>query len=285
MQVVLKGVTIRYRLATPVALSKATVAAKDAGTWLGDIGNEQHQWNGGDPNGGRRHGDHTAWSSDGPAGVVKAFDWHPDNLARFRTWWLTQLRAGRYAAAVKFSNLAGRQYGPRGQLNGRSDDAHFHCSFAPGAATKKVDVIADYLADVAKGTPKPAPKPQEDQMDEAQERQLVACAAMVEDIYDMLLDGTSPTGNQTTDGGKPRVKLYRELAEVKAAQAAEVTRDAAQKAVLDAIVAATGGSGDLDTAQIVAAMRAEAEKTRAAIVAAAQADLKAFGDAIAHAGE
>lgn len=287
MQIVLKGIPITYRLAIPVALSRATVEAHKCGRWLGDMGNEDHQWNDGNPHAGRRHGDHTAWSSDGPAGTVKAFDWKPDNVARFRTWWLAQCRAGRYASLIKFSNLAGRQYGARGESNGTSDDAHFHVSFRPSAVTKRVDVIHDYLVDTAKKpAPAPAPKPpqEEDQMNEAQERQLGVVAALVEDVYAMLLDGQSPTGNQTTDGGKPRIRLFRELAEIKAGQAADDVRDAAHQVALDKILAATGGTGDLDTGAIVAAVRQEADKTRAAIVEAARADLKAFGDAIANAG-
>jgi hypothetical protein len=265
---VIKGVRIAYRLALPIARMKATVLARKCGVWAGDMGNEFHQWNGGTPAGGKRHGDHTAWSADGPPGVVKAGDWHPDDMARFKKWWLAGLRAGRYASRVKFSNLDGRQYGPRGQDQGASDDEHLHLSLQPDAVDADFDVIADYLADMA----------EEDDMEPT---------TPVDQVVDVNLPGQTAVSARIK--GKSAAWLWWAIyghvlateAAQKAAAAAEQTRDAALAALVEKILSATGGTGDLSTAAVIAAVRAETERTRAAILEAAREDLRAVAAALA----
>lgn len=263
------GVRVNYTLAVPVALSRATSLATKTGTWLGDLGNAEHLWNGGVPAAGKRHGDHTPWSSDGPAGVVKAFDWHPDDPARFRTWWIAALKSGRYGSTVKFSNLEGRQYGPRGQDQGSSTDEHLHCSFQPGAVNSKTDIIADYLA--AMNTPTTS---QGDDVDPS---------TAINQPADVGLPGQTPG---TRISGKTLAWLmwaqYAHIlateAAVKAGAAADASRDAALQALVSSVLSA--GGGNLDTAAVVSAIDAATEKTRAAVVEAARTDLKKMAAAL-----
>lgn len=142
--VTIQGIAITYRLAAGVESAKTFVANMRFGTWSGDMGDRFHQWNNGIPANGRRRGDHTAWSSDGPAGVVKAFDWKPPDPAHFKAWILPQLRAGRYRSVLKFMNLLGRQYGPMGGDQGPNSDTHCHWSYQPGAVNSAVNPIQDY---------------------------------------------------------------------------------------------------------------------------------------------
>lgn len=62
-------------LCQPVADVLAQLAA-NGGRDIGTIGNATHLWNNGAPRtaANRRHGDHTPWSTDGPAGFVMAVD-------------------------------------------------------------------------------------------------------------------------------------------------------------------------------------------------------------------
>jgi hypothetical protein len=146
------SVTVSYSLAAGVAATKTFVLNMRFGQWLGDMGNATHQWNEGDPDLGRRHGDHTAWSSDGPAGVVKAFDWKPPDeaagMVRFKTWLLPQLRAGRYRGVCKFINLNNGQYSGTGAYQGWSGDDHLHWSYLSTAAKSAVNPLEDYYREV-----------------------------------------------------------------------------------------------------------------------------------------
>lgn len=65
--------------------------------------------------------------------------------------------------------------------------------------------------------------------------------------------------------------------------AADATRDGALAALVQTVVTGTGGTGNLDTAAVVAAIQSESSKTRAAIVDAAKADLATLAHALGEA--
>jgi len=147
---------VDYRLAAGVAAAKAACRDLRIGTWLGDMGDKFHQWNDGLPSHGRRHGDHTAWSEDGPPGVVKAFDWTPvSDMARFKPWLLDQLRIGRYAAVCKFVNIDGGQWSGTGAYQKTSTDRHLHWSYLPGAVDSTINPLADYQREILEDTMDP----------------------------------------------------------------------------------------------------------------------------------
>lgn len=277
MLTVIKGVSIAYSLALPVRLAKATQEAKSLGTWLGDMGNEFHQWEGGDPGAGKRRGDHTAWSSDGPRGVVKAFDWAPDNMGRFQTWLLAALHAGRYAHVVKFANLNNRQYGPRGQYQGHTGDHHLHVSFFPAAVNARVDILADYLAAQNQSAPGAATE------DDMEPKEIAtAYVPRPANIKPYLGTTGKPAKEYVPTVGYLMHGTYSKVAEILAAvtagNAADATRDDALQAALTHIIAASGGN--IDTATVIAAVKAEADKTRAAVVQIARDQLGAVAGAL-----
>lgn len=83
---------------------------------------------------------------------------------------------------------------------------HIHISFIRKFSTSKRAM--DGIASVLLGEDSEDFGGEEEDMTPEQDTRLKAIEAM-------LLNGTSPTGNQTVSGGKPRVALFAELADVK----------------------------------------------------------------------
>jgi len=258
--VTIEGVTITYSLAVGVALAKATVSDHGLGTWLGDMGNAFHQWINGDPAQGRRHGDHTAWSEDGPPGVVKAFDWTPDSMARFEPWLLTQLRAGQYRESCKFVNLNGRQWSGTGIYQKTSDDHHLHWSYLPDAVDAAVNPLDDYYREIV----------QEDDMDPK---------------TPVPLPGNLPAylGTYTPSAAYLWHGTYMYITRVDAALRAFIAAEQVRDAATDQLL--REGAGSPETAAILATVRQEAAAVRDAVLAQADEHLRDMAAALAAAAD
>jgi hypothetical protein len=161
-QVTSEGVT--GTLCQPVADVLAQLAA-NGGRNVGTIGNATHLWNNGAPRtvANRRHGDHTPWSADGPAGFVMAVDvkslpglspvdlWH-----RFVT---PCVKAGLYPEfKYGISDYVLRDSRPPFNMRdqkGGDGPGWLHLSFRPSHVRAHSTLIADAVAWDKAGRPSP----------------------------------------------------------------------------------------------------------------------------------
>jgi len=172
-----------FRLATPIAEMKALARRHDIG-FLGDIGkdDESHLQ-------ATFPEDHcpfskTAWPDPLPGYVVCALDLK--NEKGLADALLRDAKAGR-APWIKYLNFGFQQYHiKRGWEPVANDDGHLHISIRTDWIDRS---IGDY-----------DPLAEEDDM-----------AGEGPAILAMILEGTSPTGVDTSGGGVPRIKLYREF--------------------------------------------------------------------------
>lgn len=171
-----------FRLATPIAELKALARKLGIG-FLGDLGSDDvAHLQAAFPQ------DHcpfseTAWPVPLPGYVVCALDLvHEKGLAEAL---LHDAKAGR-APWIKYMNFGFQQYHIKRDWEPVSNpDGHLHISIRSDWIDRS---IGDYDPFVEDDTAGEGPA-----------------------IVAMILDGTSPTGVQTSGGGIPRIRLYREL--------------------------------------------------------------------------
>lgn len=99
-------------------------------------------------------------------GWIYAIDGRVPEMGKFESWFVTQLRAGRYRQ-VKYFNINGRHWNravvsAKGMQFARafvSPDQHLHVSFMPGFEYARSTVLADYEVFRTSGHTPPAPAP------------------------------------------------------------------------------------------------------------------------------
>lgn len=151
-------------LSQPVADVVAQLAAH-GGRNVGTIGNASHLWDGGSPRtaANRRHGDHTPWSSDGPASYIMAVDvkslpgispvdlWH-----KFVT---PAVKAGLYPEfKYGISDFVLRDSRPPFNMRnqpGTDGPGWLHLSFRPSHYKKHSTIVEDAVAWHKAGRPNP----------------------------------------------------------------------------------------------------------------------------------
>lgn len=151
-------------LSQPVADVVAQLAAH-GGRNVGTIGNADHLWDGGSPRtvANRRHGDHTPWSGDGPAGYIMAVDvkslpgispvdlWHKFVTPAVKAGLYPEFKYGISDYVLRDSRPP---FNMRDQKGG-DGPGWLHLSFRPSHYKKHSTVIEDAVAWHKAGRPDP----------------------------------------------------------------------------------------------------------------------------------
>lgn len=151
-------------LSQPVADVVAQLAAH-GGRNVGTIGNADHLWDGGSPRtvANRRHGDHTPWSSDGPAGYIMAVDvkslpgispvdlWHRFVTPCVKAGLYPEFKYGISDYVLRDSRAP---FNMRDQKGG-DGPGWLHLSFRPSHYKKHSAIIEDAVAWHKAGRPNP----------------------------------------------------------------------------------------------------------------------------------
>ena len=215
------GTKVPYAYAQPIVdLDKQA----DAYGWL-DLGifggNFEHL---------SKHGGHTPWRANSKRGIIWAMDRKmPDD---FEAWLVAKCRSNYDTMWIRFFNINGRQYSGAGVSQGSSPDYHLHLEIEDGTELRHVTLFEDYATEKGLFT--------------------VADNVKIDQILNLLVNGTSPTGTQTTGGGVPRVEVYKELYNL-GIDADEIDT---QLDVIEARIAAipSGGNGPIDYAAMAKAI-------------------------------
>lgn len=203
------GTVVSWRLAQPIQDLLDQDSALSEFQNLGTVGNLYHL---------QKHGGHTPWRGGSKRGIIWAKDTHcpPGFLA----WLIRKCKSSYDTTWIDFFNCDYKQYDSAGNYLGTSGDGHFHCEVADGHENARTTLFTDFHNEVtlhkAPTSAASAPTSEDDDMTPDQANRLANVESLTAAVYNMLLDGKSPTGNQTVGGGKPRVELYAKLAELQA---------------------------------------------------------------------
>lgn len=210
---------------------------------LGVIGNTDHL---------KKHGGHTPWRPGAVRGKVYAKD--TACPPGFLAWLLKKCKSDYHTMWIRFFNCDNGQYDAAGNYLGWSGDHHFHCEVQNGYENQRVTLFDDFVRET-----------QVSVMDARQEAILTATKNLVAGLQEMFVNGTSPTGTETTGGGIDRVYVFRHLDE---------DRDSIKKVVKDEITALrTSMSAEVHTAVLAAVADlglsdAQVEKIATQVIAA-----------------
>lgn len=236
------GRTVAWTLTKPVA-DLAGQCEMHGFYIAGTIGNPDHL---------DGHGDHTPWSAGKLPGWIYALDARLP--ADFERWIVDTCKRDDYETSwIDFFNINGSQYNNAGRRVADSDDKdHLHISVNKGFEHTSVTLFDDYAQWKAEGD-----------------------MPSVSEFWEYKID--SPTlkvkGRSTADwlkqAAETEAKVDKLTTMIVAANAADETRDRTALAAIGALTSALKGGGTVDQASIIAAIRAEGEKTRAEVAARA----------------
>lgn len=190
---------------------------------LGVIGNLAHL---------QKHGGHTPWRPGSVRGKVYAKDTQcpPD----FTPWFLAKCRSDYDTTWIRFFNLENRQYDHGGTDLGYSADHHFHVEVHNGFENKSVTLFTDFMKE-RRG----------DVMNADQDKRLVRVENAVLALQNMILNGVSPTGVETTGGNQDRIYLFDHL---------DKDREAVKKAITEQITTMKADMSKQVTAAVASAV-------------------------------
>lgn len=179
------GTRVPWVLAQPIQdlLDQDTKYAEFSN--LGIEGNLEHL---------KKHGGHTPWRAGSKHGIIWAKDTHcPPG---FREWLIAKCKSDYVTTWIRFFNIEGGQYDNAGNWLQSSTDEHFHCEVQDGHENEHVTLFIDFIKET---------QPQEN---------AVAIEAKLDALLNMFVEGTSPTGTETTGGGIDRIWIYKHMDEI-----------------------------------------------------------------------
>lgn len=182
------GTKVAWRVAQPIQdLMDQDVKYTKFGN-LGIVGNLDHL---------KKHGGHTPWRSGSKRGIIWAKDTECPH--GFLEWLLAKCRSNYDTMWLRFFNCDNGQYDPAGNYLGYSADHHFHAEVQDGHENQRVTLFDDFMMEM---------HPEEFAMNAAQEAMLKRVDGNITALMNMLMNGVSPTGNETTSGGQDRIYLF-----------------------------------------------------------------------------